>query len=289
MGTFDDINLERTESWVPPLAGVRRAPVVSDCACAGGGRDRVVDANAPRTDRRRRAHGLGGPGHARVPCRFGARRARQSDLPPLDALDPMLRGLMAELTGSPLLTKWLATGDLARQIAAVVDGTAAGSLPLQLLAPLRPTGAFSVVERGGRATIAPASYARYDAMTGAIAALDPAAAARAYRLLAPRLQEAHGELGEGSRTFDSALRDGLRRLAETPIPDGPVAVTARGGVYAFPDPRLEALTPAQKLLLRSGPDNARRVQAQLAAIIAALGTPAGATPHRHPSAVFTGV
>lgn len=169
----------------------------------------------------------------------------KSDLPSLDALDPMLRGLMAELTGSPLLAKWLTSADLARQLAALVDGTAAGSLPLRLLAPLRPTGPFSVVERGGRATIAPASYARDDAIAGAIAAPDPAAVARTYRMLAPRLQEAHGELGEASRTFDSALRDGLRRLAETSIPEGPVAVIARGGVYAFADPRLEALSPAQ--------------------------------------------
>ena len=145
---------------------------------------------------------------------------------------------------------------------------------MRFLAPLRPTGTFSVVERGGRTTIAPASYARYDAMADLIAALDPAAVVRVYRMLAPRLDEAHAELGEGGRTFDAALRDSLRRLSETPIPDGPAAVTARGGVYAFADPRLEALSPSQKLLLRSGPDNARRVQAQLAAIAAALGAPA---------------
>lgn len=84
--------------------------------------------------------------------------------------------------------------------------------------------------------------------------------------------QAHAELGEGARTFHTALRDGLRRLAETPVPDGPIAVIARGGVYAFADARLEALSPAQKLLLRSGPDNARRVQAQLAAIAAAIGS-----------------
>ena len=144
---------------------------------------------------------------------------------------------------------------------------------MRFLAPLRPTGAFSVVERHGRATIAPDSYARYDAMADVIAALDPATVVRVYQMLAPRLEEAHGELGEGERTFDAALRESLRRLSETPIPEGPVAVTARGGVYGFADPRLEALSPAQKLLLRSGPDNARRVQTQLAAIAAALGAP----------------
>lgn len=282
MGTFDDINLERTEVWEPPpRPGTRRAALIGVIALvlvAGGIVWWMRTRPVPTAAVERMAAEV--PATAR-PTPMPSEPVK-SDLPPLDALDPILRGLMAELTGSPLLARWLTTGDLARQIAALVDGAAAGSLPLRLLAPLRPTGAFSVVERGGRATIAPASYARYDAMASAIAALDPAAVARVYRLLAPRLQEAHGELGEGSRTFDGALRDGLRRLAETPIPDGPVAVTARGGVYAFADPRLEALSPAQKLLLRSGPDNARRVQAQLAAIIAALGTPAGAAPSPTP-------
>ncbi len=201
----------------------------------------------------------------------------KTELPPLDELDPMVSRLIGELTASPLVSKWLATGNLARQMAALVEGAAGGTLPLRFLAPLRPTGTFSVVERHGHATIAPASYARYDAMADVIAALDPATVVRVYQMLAPRLEEAHGELGEGERTFDAALRDGLRRLSETPIPDAPVAVTERGGVYGFADPRLEALSPAQKLLLRSGPDNARRVQAQLAALAAALGVPAETT------------
>lgn len=272
MGTFDDINLERADVWAPPpsRSGARRAALIGAVALAllaAGLAWWVRTRPAPTAAIERMASEV--PATARpVPV---APEPIKTDVPPLDALDPALRGLIGELTASPLLSTWLTTGDLARQIAALVDGVAAGSLPLRLLAPLRPTGGFSVVERGGRATIAPASYARYDAMAAAIAALDPAAVARVYRALAPRLDQAHAELGEGARTFPTALREGLRRLAETPVPDGPIAVITRGGVYAFADARLEALSPAQKLLLRSGPDNARRVQAQLAAIAAAIG------------------
>lgn len=272
MGTFDDVDLERTELWAapPPRSGRRRAALVGVVALvlAAVGLAWWMRARpAPTADIERMASE--GPSAARPAPAEPVR----TDLPALDALDPVLGGLIGELTSSPVLTKWLTTENLARQIAALVDGAAGGRLPLRFLAPLRPTGAFSVVERGDRATIAPASYARYDAMAGAIAALDPAAVVRVYRTVAPRLQEAHGELGEDSRTFDNALREGLRRLVETPVPDGPIAVTPRGGVYAFADPRLEALSPVQKLLLRSGPANARRVQTQLAAIAAALGTP----------------
>jgi hypothetical protein len=189
-----------------------------------------------------------------------------------------MRSLIGEVSASPLLAKWLDTENLARQVVVLVEGSAGDGLPFRFLTPLRPAGAFSVVTRNGRTTIAPDSYARYDAMAGVIAAIDPATVVRVYRTLSPRLEEAHGELGQGDRTFDQTLGESLRRLAETPIPDGPVAVTPRGGVYGFADPRLEALSPAQKLLLRSGPANARRVQTQLSAIAAALGTSGDGPP-----------
>lgn len=280
MGPFDDIDLERTESWsAPPPRASRRATIAAaaiavvlmGAAVAWW----MLGRPAPSPHMERLASSVTA---APPPTPVAAATPVESELPALDALDPVLRELIIELTASPLLARWLSTENLARQIAALVDGAAGGSLPLRFLAPLRPSGAFSVVERGGRTTIAPASYARYDAMAEVIAALDPAAVVRVYRRLAPRLDEAHDELGEGARTFDAALGDGLRRLAETPIPEGPVAVTIRGGVYGFADPKLEALSPAQKLLLRSGPGNARRVQAQLAAIAAALRTSAEATP-----------
>lgn len=278
MGTFDDIDLERTELWSarPPRPHQRRAIVagVVVIVLAIAGLAWWMRAwRTPSTELARMAAAV--TPTARLAPAVSTQPAA-TQLPALDELDPVLRRLIGELSSSPLLSKWLATGNLARQMAALVDGAAGGGIPLRFLAPLRPTGAFSVAERQGRAMIAPASYARYDALAGVIAALDPATVVRVYRTLAPRLEEAHGELGEGERTFDAALRDGLRRLSETPIPDGPVAVTARGGIYVYADPRLEALSPAEKVLLRSGPANARRVQAQLSAIAAAMGPSAGA-------------
>ena len=276
MGAFDDINLERTELWStpPPRTGRLRAIVAGVIAIAlvvAGLAWWMRTRPAPSADLERMASSVTpaprpAPGAPATPAR--------TELPPLNELDPVVSRLIGEVTSSPLLSKWLATGNLARQMAALVEGAAGASLPLRFLAPLRPGGTFSVVERPGRTTIAPASYARYDALADVIATLDPGTVVRVYRMLSPRLEEAHGELGEGERSFDSAFREGLRRLSETPIPDGPVTVTARGGVYEFADPRLEALSPAQKLLLRSGPDNARRMQTQLSAIAAALGAPA---------------
>jgi hypothetical protein len=48
-------------------------------------------------------------------------------------------------------------------------------------------------------------------------------------------------------------------------------------VWAFADPELEALSAAEKHLLRMGPENARQVQEKLSELAELLGYPAGDT------------
>jgi Protein of unknown function (DUF3014) len=280
MGQLDDTDLERTDAWTPRSRGPARrwragVLVIGLLALAAASVGWWLTAN--------RASAPGRPGPSAVaPTGSGGqpivREYPDVALPPLDALDPVVRELAGGLTTSPLLGPWLATSDLARQLAALANGAAAWRLPLRLLAPIRPAGTFAVVERDGRTVISPASHARYDALSEVIAGLDPVAVAGAYRTLAPRLEEAHRELGETDRSLDAVVRTALTQVIDTPVPDGPMAVTPQGGLYAFADPRLEGLSPAQKLLLRSGPANARRIQAQFRAIVAALDAPATATP-----------
>jgi len=191
-------------------------------------------------------------------------------LPPLDALDPVVRELIGRITNSPLLAGWLGTNNLARQIAALVGGADASQVPLRLLAPLRPGGAFAVERRGGRTIVSDATFSRATPLVDVIAGLDAAAVTRAYRTLSPRLEDAYAELSDDDRTFDVALREALDQLMATPIGEGGIEVVGRGGMYFFADPKLEGLTPAQKLLLRTGPANARKLQAQLRAMRAEL-------------------
>jgi hypothetical protein len=238
MGAFDDINLERTELWStpPPRTAVCArivAGVIALAVVVAGLAWWMRTRPAPSAELERMASSV--TPAPRSGTRSPATSAR-TELPPPQRTGPC--GQPPDRRGHliALLSKWLATGNLARQMAALVEGAASGSLPLRFLAPSGHTGTFSVVERpgshhdrarqlrpirrdGGRRRRARSRHGR----------------PRLPHALA-RLEEAHGELGEGDRSFDSALREGLRRLSETPIPDGPVAVTARGGVYGFADP-----------------------------------------------------
>ena len=116
---------------------------------------------------------------------------------------------------------------------------------------------------------------------GAPTAIDTAGAARLYTLLKPRIEEAFGDLGSGGVPFDRTLERAIVLVLDTPVPGGPVQVARQGATaYRFDNELFEALKPAQKQLLRMGPDNARAIQAKLRAIALALNIPAERLPRQ---------
>lgn len=192
-----------------------------------------------------------------------------TDLPPLAELDPTFRSLVGELTNHPLLARWLSGNGLAEQAAAIALQLANGRLPTTMLGALRPSGSFQVRQQDGATVIDPRSYQRYNGIAAAVESVDAAQAARVYTTLEPRLEEAYRQLGEGGSIRD-AVAKAVAGLLATPDVSGPVRLQPKGGLWAYEDPQLESLTPAQKLLLRMGPDNARRIKARLREFAEAL-------------------
>ena len=200
------------------------------------------------------------------------------NLPPLDQTDQLVRDLVNQLSSHPSVAAWLTSDRLIRNFAVVVSNVAEGPTPAVHLRPLRPTASFKVTERGGRLEIDPRSYDRYNAVAAAAASIDPASASKVYATLKPRIEDAYRDLGTGT-TFDRALEQAIVVLLKTPVVADPIIVRPEGGVgYAFVDPALENLTPAQKHLLRTGSANVRTIQAWLRSVALALGIPAEKLP-----------
>ena len=192
-------------------------------------------------------------------------------LPPLDASDALVRTLVQALSASPAVTAWLTTNGLIRNFTVAVANIADGATPAKHLSRLRPSSSFVIVERNGNLSVDPRSYDRYNAIADAIASLEPAAAARLYATLKPRIEEAHRDLGSADQSFDRTLERAIVALLNTPVADAPARLTPKGIGYAYADDRLESLTAAQKQLLRMGPRNERLVKAKLREIALALG------------------
>lgn len=202
------------------------------------------------------------------------------DLPPLGDMDGIVRELLGALSRRPEVAAWLASGDLVRRFVASVDNVASGGSPVRHNRALAPQTPFQVARRGSRLVIDPASYARYDGLADTVAELDVHALARLYATLKPRLEEAYAELGQPAGTFDRAVELAIVHLLDTPAvpPDAPLAADTVS--YRYREAEIEALSPAQKQLLRMGPRNVPVVQGTLRALARALGIPEERLPPR---------
>jgi Protein of unknown function (DUF3014) len=207
-------------------------------------------------------------------------RGESVTVPPLEASDSVVRTLVQALSESPAVMAWLPTTGLIRNFTLVVANIADGATPAKHLKNLRPSSAFRVVERGGDTYVDSRGYDRYTGIADAVASIDPAAAARLYATLKPRIEEAHRELGIQHVSFDRTLTRAIVALLETPTLDAPPRLKPKGIGYAYADERLEDLSAAQRQLLRMGPRNARVIKARLREIALALGIPATQLPAR---------
>jgi hypothetical protein len=210
---------------------------------------------------------------AGVPAPLGP-EAPAIEVPPLNMTDPLVRQLIGQLSSRPEIAAWLATEGLIRNFVVSVENVATGPTPVKHLRPLAPTQPFRVVERGREIVVDPQSYQRYDGLVSAVGGIDPNGLARVYSILKPRMQEAYKELGHPDGNFDAALETAIVRLLEVPVVENDVRLRPSGATaYEFEDDRLEALSPAQKQLLRMGPRNVRQVQEKLRAVARALQIP----------------
>ena len=201
---------------------------------------------------------------ATVPAEFGP-------VPELDASDDFVRALVRQLSQKPEWATWLASGNLVRSFVVSVDKVAVGSSPARELKPAAPVARFAALGNGRTLRIDPRSYDRYNSLANVVDAIDPEGAARAYRRLRPLMQQAFDELGYGNLSFDDRFARALGLLVDVPVQEGDVMLRATSVTFQFADPELEALSPAQKHMLRMGPHNMRLVQTKIRAFARAAG------------------
>jgi len=217
----------------------------------------------------------GPPAQPATAAGSGAETGVQPPLPPLDETDPLVRQLVGQLSSHPAVAAWLTTDGLVLNFAVVTRRISAGENPMQ---ELKALGTIPPFRARGERFIDASSYRRYDRYAQAISALDARGAAGVYTRLKPRIIDAYRRLGEPAGDFDPVLERAITELLSVPVVHGDVELVPHGIGYAFADPKLEELSPAQKQLLRMGPQNVEAIQAKLREIADFLGFPVARLP-----------
>ncbi len=196
-------------------------------------------------------------------------------LPPLNDADARVTSALNELLGRKAVTSFLQIDNFVRRAVATVDNLPREHATARLWPVLPTPQRFAVQGAGEVKTISPDNGARYTPFVLFVESIDAARAAALYARLYPLFQEAYQELGYPDRYFNDRLVAVLDHLLKTPEPAGPIQVKlteVKGETpsespwlrYEFADPQLEALSAGQKILIRMGPVNERRMKARLA-------------------------
>ncbi|VTU26057.1 DUF3014 domain-containing protein [Variovorax sp. PBL-E5] len=200
--------------------------------------------------------------------------APDAALPALADADAQVSAALTDLLGKKSVASFLQLDGFVRRFVATVDNLPRAQAPARVW-PLNPAPQrFTVQGEGDNQTISADNGSRYTPFVLFAESVDTARAVAVYARLYPLFQQAYEELGYPGRYFNDRLVAVLDHLLQAPEPSGPVRVTlteVKGDQapdrpwvrYEFADPQLQALSAGQKMMVRMGPVNERRMKTKL--------------------------
>jgi hypothetical protein len=204
------------------------------------------------------------------------------------ATPPDVRHVLGGVFGNPVLLSMFQLDDFPRRVVATVDNLGRTHAPSRLW-PLNPVGGrFGVDAVPGGSAIGVDNAMRYALYVQLLDHVDLKQLVAAYKQLYPQLQQAYQDLGFPRRYFNDRVVQVIDQLLATPeigaplmvhLPqvNGPIEPPRPWILYEFDDAALESLSAGQRIMLRVGLVNERRLKAQLTQIRASI-APGRAVP-----------
>jgi Protein of unknown function (DUF3014) len=184
-------------------------------------------------------------------------------LPPLKESDPDVRESLVGVFGARSIAQFLVPDNVVRHIVVTVDNLPRKKVAVELR-PVKPTpGATVTAAQGDITTLSSANYERYAPLLKVVQSTDTKTLVNVYFKLYPLFQQSYEDLGYPGQYFNDRLVEVIDDMLKAPDVQGPIQLTQPKVFYEYADPKLEALSSGQKLLLRMGPANEAIMKAKL--------------------------
>jgi len=182
---------------------------------------------------------------------------------PLDVSDTAIKAALETIATSPALSRLLVNDGLLQRFVVAATNLADDEMAPnhRLLTP--PDQDFRVYTQADREWIDSASYKRYTPYVDVLESMSNEDLIALYETYQDEIQTKYAEIGDPDQPFTEVLIEAIDTLLDTPEVKMPVEVYTDSVMYKYADERLEGLSDPQKQLLRTGPDNMRRIKAKL--------------------------
>lgn len=189
---------------------------------------------------------------------------------PLDISDTAVKAALETIASSPMLSRLMVNDGLLQRFVVTTTNLADDDMAPnhRLLTP--PDQEFRVYTQADREWIDSASYKRYTPYVDVLESMSNEDLIELYTTYLDEIQTKYAEIGDPDQSFTEVMITAIDTLLDTPEVKMPVEVFTDSVMYKYADERLESLSAPQKQLLRTGPDNMRRIKAKLRELREAL-------------------
>lgn len=188
---------------------------------------------------------------------------------------PTLQESLSELLGRKF-EEFFIPDSLVRHFVVTVDNMTSEKLPQRYSFTRPPPGKFAVINQtDGSILLDPKNYERYTDFVRLAESVDLQKLVDIYVNHYHRFQEAYENLGYPDRYFNDRLVEVIDHLLAAPEVTGEIMLEQPKVFYHYANPKLQALSAGQKLMVRIGAENATRVKTRLQELRRLLTAPAG--------------
>lgn len=181
----------------------------------------------------------------------------------LEQSDAYLQERLATLVEDQNLRSLLRLKHFIQKLVVTIDNLTEPNIPRQHL-PIRPPSAgFLTIGSGDEQLISKANARRYTPYVNLFYAIPDPVLLHLYRGLYPLFQAAYRQTGSRNDHFNDRLIKVIDHLLRTPEPANQLKVTRHIRRFKFSEPGLESRSAGQKMLLRCGKENMRRMKEKL--------------------------
>jgi hypothetical protein len=179
---------------------------------------------------------------------------------PVGISDAVVKASLMAVASSPTFAKLLVNERLIEKFVINVNNLANAELSPKDALVVPPTLPFKTYKQADRVWIDNTSFQRYNTYVDALESVDIEDLLAVFDSYEANLKEKYAEISRPGQNFDSALLNAINTLLDTPQVPVPIEVYSDSVMFKFKDVRLEKLSGPQKQLLRTGPENMRRLK-----------------------------
>lgn len=179
---------------------------------------------------------------------------------PLDESDGAIKNAFMTMATSPLVGKYLINEGLLQKFVINVNSIANQEMSPNYSLVVAPEEEFRVYQQADREWIDTSSYKRYNAYIDALESMSTDDLVKLMDTYRGTLEAKFAEISPPNTSFDSMLLKAINELLNTPIIPLPIEVYSDSVMFKFKDEQIEALSGPQKQLIRTGPENTRRIK-----------------------------